>query len=195
IELDLDEQSIAEIALIENLQRKDLTIWEEADGLASLHSRFGYTHEDIAKKIGKSRTTVTESMTIAGIPDNIREKCRMAKINAKSTLLEIARQFDDAEMIRFIEQISQKGLTREEVRQSARPKLNQVNTQTNQSSLKKPTTPKLNETLPQIPIELNNFEYQAEDKSFNLTIQFGTEFDKKDILRALKETFEKVKAS
>lgn len=195
IELDLDDQSIAEIALIENLQRKDLTIWEEADGLASLNSRFGYTHEEIAKKIGKSRTTVTESMTIAGIPDDIREKCRMAKINAKSTLLEIARQFDDAEMIRFIEQISQKGLTREEVRQSARPKLNQVNTQTNQTSLKKPTTPKLNERLPQIPIELNNFEYQAEDKSFNLTIQFQNEFDKKDILRALKETFEKVKAS
>ena len=36
IELDLDDKSIAEIALIENLQRKDLTIWEEADGLAAL---------------------------------------------------------------------------------------------------------------------------------------------------------------
>ena len=63
IELDIDAQSIAEIALIENLQRKDLTIWEEADGLAALAKTYGYTHEEISKKISKSRTTVTESMT------------------------------------------------------------------------------------------------------------------------------------
>lgn len=50
IELDIDEKSIAEIALIENLQRKDLTIWEEADGFAYLIERFGYTHEEISKK-------------------------------------------------------------------------------------------------------------------------------------------------
>ena len=74
IELDLDEKSVAEIALIENMQRKDLTVWEEADGLANLASRFDYTHEEISKKIGKSRTTVTESLTIAGLPDDIRVK-------------------------------------------------------------------------------------------------------------------------
>src|SRR5688572_4809746 len=50
IELDIDEKGIAEIALIENMQRKDLTVWEEADGLAALSSRYGYTHEEIAKK-------------------------------------------------------------------------------------------------------------------------------------------------
>jgi ParB family chromosome partitioning protein len=99
IELDIDEKSIAEIALIENLQRKDLTVWEEADGLAALAETFGYTHEEIAKKISKSRTTVTESMAIAGIPEDVREKCRAANLTAKSTLLEIARQFDDAQCI------------------------------------------------------------------------------------------------
>ena len=51
IEMDLDEQGVAEIALIENLQRKDLNIWEEADGLAALASKFGYTQEEIAKAI------------------------------------------------------------------------------------------------------------------------------------------------
>ncbi|MEP6902836.1 MAG: ParB/RepB/Spo0J family partition protein, partial [Actinomycetota bacterium] len=114
IELDIDEKSIAEIALIENLQRKDLTIWEEADGLAALTKNFGYTHEDIAKKISKSRSTVTELMTVAGIPDEIRDKCRQGNINAKSILLEIARQFDDQSMLQFVNRIVDKSLKRTE---------------------------------------------------------------------------------
>jgi len=121
IELDIDEKEIAEIALIENLQRKDLNVWEEADGLAALHARFGYTHDEIAKKIGKSRSTVTEAMAIAGLPEDIRRKCSDAKINAKSTLLEIARQFDEKAMHEFLAHIRNKN--REEIRQAARPHL------------------------------------------------------------------------
>jgi ParB family transcriptional regulator, chromosome partitioning protein len=122
IELDIDEKGIAEIALIENLQRKDLTVWEESDGLAALSARFGYTHEEIAKKIGKSRTTVTESLAIAGLPPEIREKCRESKIHAKSTLLEISRQFDKDSMIDLLGRIQSNGLvTREKIRQEIRP--------------------------------------------------------------------------
>jgi ParB family transcriptional regulator, chromosome partitioning protein len=122
IELDIDEKGIAEIALIENLQRKDLTVWEESDGLASLATRFGYTHEEIAKKIGKSRTTVTESLAIANLPQEIREKCRETKIHAKSTLLEISRQFDKDSMIDLLGRIQINGLvTRDKIRQEIRP--------------------------------------------------------------------------
>jgi ParB family transcriptional regulator, chromosome partitioning protein len=122
IELDIDEKGIAEIALIENLQRKDLTVWEESDGLAALASRFGYTHEEIAKKIGKSRTTVTESLTIATLPADIRVKCRESKIHAKSTLLEISRQFDKDSMLDLLGRIKTNGLvTREKIRQEIRP--------------------------------------------------------------------------
>ncbi len=185
IELDIDEKSIAEIALIENLQRKDLTIWEEADGLAALNAKFGYTHDEIAKKIGKSRSTVTESMTIAGIPDNIRDKCREGNISAKSTLLEIARQFDDVEMVLFVDNITHKNLNREEIRQTARPQL--------------PKTPAKsvvnNSNRNPTPIKSNNYNYTSVDKSFSLTISFTDVFEKKDILRALKEAFESVKGS
>jgi ParB family transcriptional regulator, chromosome partitioning protein len=122
IELDIDEKGIAEIALIENLQRKDLTVWEESDGLAALATRFGYTHEEIAKKIGKSRTTVTESLAIAALPADIRVKCRESKIHAKSTLLEISRQFDKDSMMNLLDKIKTNGLvTREKIRQEIRP--------------------------------------------------------------------------
>src|SRR5436305_15162056 len=96
IEVDTDEHGVADIALIENLQRKDLNIWEEADGLRSLAERFGYTQDQIAQKISKSRTTVTELMTVAGLPQNIRERCRALHIASKATLLDVARQFDEA---------------------------------------------------------------------------------------------------
>jgi ParB family chromosome partitioning protein len=181
IELDLDEQSIAEIALIENMQRKDLTIWEEADGLAYLSERFGYKHEEIAKKISKSRTTVTESLTIANLPDDIRLRCRKANINAKSTLLEIARQFDEKAMHTFLDNIENKNLSREQVRQAARPVKEK---------------PALNsETLKPSAKNKNVFQFVSEENDFVLEINFGknAEYEMKDVLRALKEAFDKTK--
>ena len=120
IEMDVDESAVAEIALIENMQRKDLTPWEEADGLRALCERFGYTHEDAARKVGKSRSTVTEALSIASIPDSIREICRAADITSKSLLLQIVRQPDDESMLVMAEQIASEGLTRDGARKARR---------------------------------------------------------------------------
>ena len=123
IEMDVDEKSVAEIALIENMQRKDLTAWEEADGLLALCEKFGYTHDDVAKKVGKSRTTVTEALSIASMPEKIREICRRADINAKSTLLQIIRQPDESSMMNLLEEITSKNLSRDEARAARRAKI------------------------------------------------------------------------
>lgn len=188
IELDLDDEGVAEIALIENLQRKDLTIWEEADGLAALAERYGYTHDQIAKKIGKSRTTITESMTIAGIQGEARSKCIAANINAKSTLLEVARQFDDEAMIRFVDNLSAKPAKRNDV-QNGTAKIKAV------SRSARSTDTRLTETEQPVADE-NIFLYESNlVGSFQVEIRFGDEFQKKDILKALKETFEHVKTS
>lgn len=188
IELDLDDKSVAEIALIENMQRKDLTVWEEADGLANLASRYGYTQEEIAKKIGKSRTNVTESMTIAKLPSDIREKCIERHINAKSTLLEIARQFDEAAMHHFLNEINKQGASREKVREIARPK--------NSNELK-PAQNKISKSTVNVPPEKIGYEYSSAENNFTLKIFFEGEpaADKKLILLALKEAFEAVKSN
>ncbi|MDX6528322.1 MAG: ParB family transcriptional regulator, chromosome partitioning protein [Blastocatellia bacterium] len=120
IEMDVDESAVAEIALIENMQRKDLTPWEEADGLRALCERFGYTHEDVARKVGKSRSTVTEALSIASIPKEIREICRSSEITSKSLLLQIVRQPDDESMRTMAEQIASEGLTRDGARKARR---------------------------------------------------------------------------
>jgi ParB family chromosome partitioning protein len=116
IEMDVDEAAVAEIALIENMQRKDLTPWEEADGLAALCQRYGYTHEEVSKKVGKSRTTVTEAISLAAIPEEIREECRRADINVKSLLLQIVRQPDTVTMRETINALANKDFTRDEAR-------------------------------------------------------------------------------
>ena len=120
IEMDVDDSAVAEIALIENMQRKDLTPWEEADGLRALCERFGYTHEDVARKVGKSRSTVTEALSIASIPKEIREICRSSEITSKSLLLQIVRQPDDESMRQMAEQIASEGLTRDGARKARR---------------------------------------------------------------------------
>ena len=116
IEKIADDAETLELALIENLQRKDLTPFEEADGLQRLAEQFEYTHEDIAKKIAKARSSVTETMSLRVIPDALRKLCVESGIVSKSLLLQIARQPNDRKMEEAIRRIAQAGLTRDEAR-------------------------------------------------------------------------------
>jgi ParB family transcriptional regulator, chromosome partitioning protein len=65
----VDETEMLELALIENLQRKDLTPFEESEALQGLAEQCGYTHEDLARRLGKSRTSVTESLALNAMPE------------------------------------------------------------------------------------------------------------------------------
>lgn len=183
IELDIDDQGVAEIALIENLQRKDLTVWEEADGLAALAERFGYTHDEIARKISKSRSTVTEFITLAGLPESIREKCVESKISAKSSLLEIARQFDEDSMHRFVDELRGKTVNREEIRQKARPK---IKTESFTSSKRQNALIKGEATEGEF--RYKTFQFKNSDESAIVEVRFASrEFSKRDLINALKE--------
>ena len=91
-----DDIEVMELALIENLQRKDLTAFEEAEALEQLAQKCRYTHEDMARKLGKSRTSITESLSLINMPKEVRNLCRLADIASKSTLLQIVRQSDPA---------------------------------------------------------------------------------------------------
>src|SRR5262249_234101 len=161
IEMDVDDRAVAEIAPIENLQRKELTGFEEADGLVALAKRFGYKHEEIAKKLGKARTSVTETISIANIPPDVRDLCRRADISAKSMLLQIARQPTDEEMREFVYKIGSAGLTRDQARDIRQGK----------------------------PQKEKNFTYQYDDpaKRWSLTLKFrSTEVSPDEVTDALK---------
>jgi ParB family chromosome partitioning protein len=111
IEMSVDDETVAEIALIENIQRKDLTIWEEADALQSLVGKFGYTHQDIANKLGKSRTTITETLSLTSMPMELRRECQLLDISSKALLLQIVRQPTDEHMRKAISEHGRKRTT------------------------------------------------------------------------------------
>lgn len=116
---DLDDGESIELALIENIQRKDLTPFEEAEALRALAERFHYTHEELARRLGKSRTSITESLSLNAIPADVRDLCRLAELDSKSTLLQVARQPDAQAMVALVERITASGMTRAEVRKAA----------------------------------------------------------------------------
>jgi ParB family transcriptional regulator, chromosome partitioning protein len=117
IEKNVDDKEMMEIALIENLQRKDLTAFEEAEGLQVLADKYQYTHGQIAQVIGKARTSVTETLALNQMPLEIRELCRQADISSKSLLLQVVRQPDVDEMKRLVHRIGEEQLTRQDVRE------------------------------------------------------------------------------
>jgi len=117
IEMEVTDREMHEIALIENLQRKDLTPFEEAEGLQVLAERFGYTHAQIAKAVGKARTSVTEVLLLNQMPEEIKDLCRRADISNKSLLLQVARQPDVEKMKSLADRISRGNITRQQVRE------------------------------------------------------------------------------
>ena len=175
VEMEVDDGTVAEIALIENMQRKDLTVWEEADGLLALCERFGYTHEEVARKVGKSRSTVTEALSIAGIPSDVREICRQADVSAKSVLLQIVRQPDEEGMRRLANEITSRGLTRDDAREVRRQEMG-----------------------PRITPELRpyTFKYVSPGKEFTLEIRFRrSSADSGDVLDALSQTIQSIEGN
>ena len=169
---EVDDTEIIEVALVENIQRKDLGPFEEAEALASLTERCGYTHEDLAKRLGKSRTAITESLSLAAMPDEVRNLCRLADISSKSLLLQIVRQQTPQKMIALIEQLTRDGsVTREQARKAtAKPKIGR----------------------PKAFV----FSYRPPTKAFNLKLQFRKgSADREEIIETLEGIIRELRAS
>jgi ParB family chromosome partitioning protein len=94
----LVEGQHAEIALVENLLRQDLTPVEEAEALNRLVKEQNYTQEQLGSIIGKARTTVSEILSLNRLPQEIRDACRADATVGRKTLIEIARKKQDRGM-------------------------------------------------------------------------------------------------
>src|SRR5262245_8738564 len=168
----VDEAEMLERALIENLQRKDLTPFEEAEALEGLAEKCSYTHEDLARRLGKSRTSITESLALTGMPEDVRRLCRLADISSKSLLLQILSQETPEKMTTLVEKSSsQGGATRRQVREAAgRP------------SPGRPTA--------------YVFAYRPPEQPFNLKLAFGTRrATRDDVISALEAILRELRKS
>lgn len=171
IELDVSEAQVLEIALIENLHRKDLHPFEEAEGFAGLAERHGYTQQQIASAIGKSRVSITEAMSLLDIPEDLRDECRRADIGAKSVLLEIARLRDSGKMREAVEAIT-RGSTRDELRARKRE-----------------------ESSPSRRPKRFSFVYKPKGGPYKLALSFTrSRVEKSELIHALREVIKQLEA-
>jgi len=183
IELRVTDQQALEIALIENLQRKDLTAFEEADGYKTLIAKYDYTHEQVAQAVGRSRVTITETLRLLQIPDSIRDLCRHADITAKGILLEIAKASDLNTMAQLIKEIVENRLDRTAIRQR-------------RAQLDNPATESEAEASAQVrkPFMMR---FRNPDRTFSLSLSFRTENEPKprQVIEALREVIHDIEAS
>jgi len=169
---EVDDVEVMELALVENLQRKDLTAFEEAEALQQLAEKCGHTHEDLSRKLGKSRTSITESLSLAAMPEDVRNLCRLADITAKSTLLQIVRQSDPKKMVALVEKLAGQGaVTRKTTRE--------------ETAKSKPGRPKS-----------YVFAFRPPTKAFDLRLSFRkSKVEENEIIEALENIIRELKAS
>ncbi|MBI3049312.1 MAG: ParB/RepB/Spo0J family partition protein [Acidobacteria bacterium] len=172
VERQANDAEMMELALIENLQRKDLTAFEEAEALQQLAQKCRYTHEDMARKLGKSRTAITESLSLNNMPEEVRNLCRLADITSKSTLLQVVRQATPQKMLALVEKmIAQGAVTRRDVRA--------------ETAKGKPGRPR--------PFV---FAFRAPSKAFRLRLSFTkSRVEKAEVIEALENIIRELKAS
>jgi ParB family chromosome partitioning protein len=180
IELEVPDDRALEIALVENLQRRDLTPFEEAEGLSTLIEKYGYTHDEVATAVGRSRVTVTESINLLKIPAKVREACRHADITAKGVLLEISKARRQELMLQLVREIAEHQLDREAVR-ARRKQL------TDQSE---------DQTAPAAPRAFR-FRFRASGRPFSVSVSFRTERepDPNEVIAALEAVLAELRSS
>lgn len=120
---ELSDVETMEIAIIENLQREDLNPIEEAEGLQALIDRCGFTQEDVAVSVGKSRPAIANALRLLKLPPEVRDMTRNGDISAGHARALLA--FDNDAMIYEISQnIVKNNLTVRDVERLSKTKEN-----------------------------------------------------------------------
>lgn len=93
-----------ELTLVENLQREDLSVLEEAEGYRQLIDEFGFTQEELAKRIGKDRSSITNTLRLLRLPNEVKEK--LADLSLSSghgrALLTLPTETDQKKVCRLV---------------------------------------------------------------------------------------------
>jgi ParB family chromosome partitioning protein len=173
IENDVPDNEALEITLIENIQRKDLNMFETAFSYKSLMEIYGYTHQDIAQKIGKSRVTITEMLRLTDMPPDIIKKCQELNINSKTFLLELVKLGDRQKMIDMLEQYSEQPFSRDMIK-AMRKKSKSVKDNTMAKAYR--------------------FKFVSEDKAIKIDFKIKSDsFEQEKVIQALEQLIKDIK--
>ena len=109
-----------EIALIENLQREDLTALEEAEGLGAMVARYGYTHQAVAQLLHKSRPYVSNTLALTRLPAEVKAELHRYPGISREILMAIARQASETDMLKLWRRVKLANLSVHQFRESRR---------------------------------------------------------------------------
>lgn len=105
IVIDVTENDSAVIALLENLQRKDLTYWEEADAMQHLITDHKYTQEELATKLGKSQSAVANRLRILKLPESVKSYLQENNLTERHARA-ILKVHDENSQLKILKQVT-----------------------------------------------------------------------------------------
>ena len=120
-----DDRAALELGLIENLQREDLNVVEEAEGYRVLMEEYSLTQEQVAVKVGKSRPAVANALRILALPGDVLSMVLSGKLTSghARALLPLCDACEPSEVFKVAEEVSEKGLTVRETEALVRSRL------------------------------------------------------------------------
>ncbi len=118
---DVDDREALEVALVENLQRQDLNPLEEAEAYRRLMEDFGYTQEEVARRVGKDRSSVANTLRLLKLPSEAKEALRDGRITAGHARAILAMPTVEAQLD-LLGRILEKGLSVREAERASKPR-------------------------------------------------------------------------
>jgi ParB family chromosome partitioning protein len=115
----MDDQAVTEVAIIENLQRADLNELEKAQAFQDYLEKYGTTIEDLAKKLGKDRSTVSNCLRLLELPDFVKLALRSGKITAGHARALLPLE-EESQQIALCQRIQSEQLTVRQIEEAVR---------------------------------------------------------------------------
>lgn len=185
----LDAGELAELSLIENIQREDLTSLEEAQAFRELMSSYGYTQEDLAERLGKSRSHVANTLRLLKLAPHERRLLEQGKLSAGHARAVLSLEEGCPERVLLVSAIIKQGLSvRQAEDMAARLKSEQAEKQ-EQRPAKKHTATLLHEDIArQLSRRLGvKVRISGQGGRGRVTLDFNSEDDLQNILDAIME--------
>lgn len=117
---EIDDDQASEIALVENLQREDLTPIEEAAAYRQLIDKYAYTQETVAEKVGRSRTYITNMIRLLTLPEEIQQLLTNGDLSIGHARALIGLPVDKETMVMLAKRAVEKSYTVRQIEQLAR---------------------------------------------------------------------------
>ena len=181
---DMDDAEFMQLALIENLQREDLTALEEAKGYKSLMDSHGFTQEEISRTVGKSRPSVANALRLLSLPEEVQQMMEEGLLTAGHgrTLLAFKNEED---LIKAAKKVAEEGISVRELEKMAK----KANEMPEKQESEKPAKAK-NHYYEEVRLALNEslgrkVNVSGSKKKGVLTIEFYGEEDLKNLLAEL----------